>query len=164
MQNLQVQVQNVIESLNRDVDRKLIIERALADLKAATRRRSASATAAAPGDNSDQPVSVQLAAAEKFLSELQLRLTPQHPDVIRLKRRIAGLKERAEAEALAAPLSPESTAPRTPAEILQRNRERALQLELESLDRQIANKRAEEQRLRASGRLLSGANRGCSRA
>ena len=148
VQNLQVQVQNVIESLNRDVDRKLIIERALADLKAADAQAMASATAAAPGDNSDQPVTVQLAAAEKYLSELQLRLTPEHPDVIRLKRRITGLKQRAEAEALAAPLSPESSAPRTPAEILQRNRERALQLELESLDRQIANKRAEEQRLR----------------
>src|SRR5204863_4436164 len=85
---------------------------------------------------------------EKYLSELQLRLTPEHPDVIRLKRRITGLKQRAEAESLAAPLSPESAAPRTSAEILQRNRERALQLELESLDRQIANKRAEEQRLR----------------
>ena len=148
VQNLQVQVQNVVESLNRDVDRKLIIERALADLKAADAQAVASATPAAPGDNSDQPVTVQLAAAEKYLSELQLRLTPEHPDVIRLKRRITGLKQRAEAEALAAPLSPESTAPRTPAQILQRNRERALQLELESLDRQIANKRAEEQRLR----------------
>ena len=82
------------------------------------------------------------------LSELQLRLTPEHPDVIRLKRRITGLKQRAEAGALAAPLSPESSAPTTPAQMLQRNRERALQLELESLDRQIANKRAEEQRLR----------------
>src|SRR4029450_4137765 len=39
-------------------------------------------------------------------------------------------------------------APRTPSQILQRNRERALQLEMESLDRQITNKRAEEQRLR----------------
>jgi polysaccharide chain length determinant protein (PEP-CTERM system associated) len=148
VQNLQVQVQNVIESLNRDVDRKLIIERALADLKAADAQAVASATPAAPGDNSDQPVTVQLAAAEKFLSELQLRLTPEHPDVIRLKRRITGLRQQAEAEALAAPLSPESTAPRTPGQILQRNRERALQLELETLDRQIANKRAEELRLR----------------
>ena len=91
---------------------------------------------------------MQLAVAEKTLSEMQLRLTPEHPDVIRLKRRITGLKQRAEAEALAAPLSPESTAPTTPAQALQRNRERALQLELESLDRQITNKRAEEQRLR----------------
>ena len=34
VQNLQLQVQAVVESLNRDVDRKLIIERALADVKA----------------------------------------------------------------------------------------------------------------------------------
>lgn len=146
VQNLQLQVQAVIESLNRDVDRKLILERALADVKAADAQ--ALAAAAPSGDDSDQPVVVQLAAAEKTLGELQLRLTPEHPDVIRLKRRITGLKQRAEAESLASPLSPESAAPRTPAQILQRNRERALQLEMESLDRQIANKRAEEQRLR----------------
>ena len=79
VQNLQLQVQNVIESLNRDVDRKLIIERALADLKAADVQAVASAAPAAPGDNSDQPVTVQIAAAEKYLSELQLRLTPRAP-------------------------------------------------------------------------------------
>jgi uncharacterized protein involved in exopolysaccharide biosynthesis len=65
-----------------------------------------------------------------------------------MKRLITGLKQRAETEALAAPLSPESSAPTTPAQALQRNRERALNLELESLDRQLENKRAEEQRLR----------------
>jgi uncharacterized protein involved in exopolysaccharide biosynthesis len=65
-----------------------------------------------------------------------------------MKRRVSGLKQRAEAEALASPLSPETTAPTTPGQMLQRNRERALQLELESLDRQIASKRSEEQRLR----------------
>ena len=145
VQNLQVQVQNIVESLNRDVDRKLIIERALADLKATDVQNVATN---GPAEDAEQPVAVQLAAAEKSLSEMQLRLTPEHPDVIRQKRRINGLKQRAEAESLASPLSPESAAPRTPAQILQRNRERAAQLELESLDRQIANKRAEEQRLR----------------
>jgi polysaccharide chain length determinant protein (PEP-CTERM system associated) len=146
VQNLQLQVQAVIESLNHDVDRKLNIERVLADVKAMDVQ--AVVTAAASGDLSEQPVGIQLAAAEKTLSEMQLRLTPEHPDVIRLKRRITGLKQRAEAESLAAPLSPESSAPTTRAELLQRNRERALQLELESLDRQITAKRAEEQRLR----------------
>jgi polysaccharide chain length determinant protein (PEP-CTERM system associated) len=149
VQNLQLQVQAVVESLNRDVDRKLIIERAIADVRAVDVQAFASAAAAAASGNiSDQPVSVQLAFAEKTLSEMQLRLTPEHPDVIRLRRRITGLKQRAEAESLSAPLSPESSAPTTPAQVLQRNRERALQLELESLDRQITNKRAEELRLR----------------
>ena len=146
VQNLQLQIQQVLESLNRDVDRKLLIEKALADLKATD--PIAMAVAAKSTDLSEQPVSIQLAVAEKTLTEMQLRLTPEHPDVIRLKRRITGLKQRAEAEALAAPLSPESTAPTTPGEMLQRNRERAMNAELESLDRQITNKRNEEQRLR----------------
>ncbi len=148
VQNLQLQVQTVVESLNRDIDRKLLIERALADVKAADMQAIAAASGSNGGDISEQPVAVQLAVAEKTLVEMQLKFTPQHPDVIRLKRRITGLKQRAEAEALAAPLSPESTAPTTPAQRLQRNRERALGLELESLERQITAKRAEEQRLR----------------
>lgn len=146
VQNLQLQVQAVVESLNRDVDRKLLIERALADMKAADMQ--AISTASPNSDISEQPVAVQLALAEKTLVEMQLKFTPQHPDVIRMKRRITGLKQRAEAEALAAPLSPESAAPTTPGQLLQRNRERALGLELESLERQITAKRAEEQRLR----------------
>ena len=145
VQNLQMQIQQIVESMNRDVDRKLILERSLADLKAG----DAQIPAGKPSDDgSDQPIAIQLAFAEKVLAEMQLRLTPQHPDVIRMKRRITGLKERAEAEALKSPLSPEAAAPSTPSQVLQRNRERALQLELESLDRQITNKRAEEQRLR----------------
>ena len=146
VQNLQLQVQAIVESLNRDVDRKLIIERLLADMKAMD--PVAIAAVNKSGDITEQPISVQLAAAEKTLSEMQLRLTPQHPDVIRLKRRITGLKQRAEAEALAAPLSPESAAPTTPGQILRQNREKAMHAELESLDRQITNKRSEEQRLR----------------
>ena len=149
VQNVQLQVQALVESLNRDVDRKLIVERSLADVRATDAYATAAATST--GDASDAPVAVQLAVAEKTLSEMQVRLTPEHPDIIRLKRRINGLKQRAEAEALASPLSPESAVPATTAQMLQRNRERALQLELETLDRQIANKRAEEQRLRRLG-------------
>lgn len=154
VQNIQMQIQAVVESLNREVDRKLILERALADFKSTSAQTMIAASAASNASNdsgSEQPVSVQLAIAQKSLADLQLRLTPEHPDVIRLKRRIAGLEQRAEAEALISPLSPESAAPSTPAQMLQRNRERALQLELESVDRQISAKRAEEQRLRRLG-------------
>ena len=63
VQNLQLQVQAVVESLNRDVDRKLIIERALADVRAVDVQ--ALAAAAASGNASDRPVTVQLALARK---------------------------------------------------------------------------------------------------
>ena len=55
VQNLQLQVQSVVESLNRDVDRKLIIERALADVRAVDVQ--ALAAAVVSGNASDQPVS-----------------------------------------------------------------------------------------------------------
>jgi uncharacterized protein involved in exopolysaccharide biosynthesis len=143
-----MQVQAVVESLNREVDRKLILERALTDIKATDAQTLMMASSPAGDNGAEQPISIQLAIAQKNLTDLQLRLTPEHPDVIRLKRRIAGLEQRAEAEGLTSPLSPESAAPTTPAQIFQRNREHALQLELESIDRQVAAKRAEEQRLR----------------
>lgn len=149
VQNIQLQIQNILESINRDVDRKLLIERALADLKAAEAQAAASAVPANPESvGPEAPVAVQLAAAKKVLTELQLRLTPQHPDVIRIKRRVAALEQRAETESLSSPLTPEASPSMSPSQMTMRNRERAAQLELETLERQIANKRAEEARLR----------------
>ena len=136
IQNLQMQVQSLVESLNRDGERRLLIERALAEAKASE--------SVDGGSDAELPVAGQLVKARKALSDILLRLKPEHPDVIRLKRVIAGLEQRAETEALSAPLSPEGVAGGGP----QRSRAKLLQQELEHLDRQIANKRAEEQRLR----------------
>lgn len=140
IQNLQMQIQAVVEFMNRDADRRLMVQRSLADLKLVESQEG--------GEAGSLPVARQLADARKALAEMQLRLKPEHPDVIRLKRVITGLEQRAEVEALAAPLSPEAVAPTTQAEAVQRTRTRVLQNELESLDRQIAGKRADEQRLR----------------
>jgi hypothetical protein len=41
------------------------------------------------------------------LHDLELRLKPEHPDVIRQKKFVAGLQQRAEAEALRSPVSPD---------------------------------------------------------
>ena len=145
IQNSQMQIQALVESINRDRDRNLLVERTLADLRAAAEAQRA---AAPDGTTPDQPAAAQLLVARKALSDMQLRLKAEHPDIIRMKRVVAGLEQRAEAEALAAPLSPDLGTKGTPAQVLQRNRVRDLQQELESLNRQIAGKRAEEQRLR----------------
>jgi hypothetical protein len=47
----------------------------------------------------------QLEAAQVALQGLQTRLTPQHPDVVRMKRIVADLQKKADAEALARPVS-----------------------------------------------------------
>jgi polysaccharide chain length determinant protein (PEP-CTERM system associated) len=142
VQNTQMQIQAVVESLNRDQDRRLLVERSLADFN------SDAQAVPVPGQDADveQPAAQQLARAELVLHDLELRLKPEHPDVMRLKRTIAGLQQRAAAEAAAAPASPDAGV--SPAQLTRRNRAKELQQELDGLDRQIAAKHAEEDRLR----------------
>jgi polysaccharide chain length determinant protein (PEP-CTERM system associated) len=143
VQNTQMQIQQVVESLNRDRDRRLLVERQLADLNTEASDLNSS------GENvSDLPVALQLAKAQQDLHALELRLKPEHPDILRMKRSIAGLQQRAEAEALTGPVSPEADTSSSPAQQLKRHRAQELQLDLDSLDRQIAAKTAEEDRLR----------------
>ena len=146
VQNTQMQIQQLVESINRDRDQRHLVERALADLNAVA--TSGDPVASDTVDPSQQPVAWQLANAQRTLEAMSLRLKPEHPDIIRIKRAIQGLQQRAEAEALSAPLSPEAGLGATPAQTLHNNRLRELQQQLENLDRQMAAKRAEETRLR----------------
>ncbi len=155
IQNTQMQIQAVLESINRDRDRKLVVERMLADLTVPENVDDAK-----DSDKKDVPdplgdgtagstATEQLAVAQRSLKALELRLTPEHPDVIRMRRVVADLQQRADAETLAAPLSRAATAkPKTPAEAAKQNRIQELQGEIGNLDRQIASKLAQEQRLR----------------
>jgi polysaccharide chain length determinant protein (PEP-CTERM system associated) len=149
--NLQViqgtssQLQQLNESLNRDRDRHLVVERQLNDL-------TASAPAPAPtsdGGEAGGTAAQQLAAANAALASMQLKLKPEHPDIKRAKRVIAELEKKAEQEALEAPLSPEA-APRkaSPQEIARANKINDLRAEIDQLDRQIAFKQNEDKRMR----------------
>jgi len=151
VQNTQMQIQAMIDSLNRDRDRRLVLDRLLSDTasdaSAANTTRSGTADPASPTGGS---AAQQLDTARNSLAALQLRLKPQHPDVMRLKRQIGELEKRVEAEELQRPLSPEvrPAAPVSRADTVLRNRVASLRAEVESLDRQIATKQADEQRLR----------------
>ena len=150
VQNLQLQIQALTESVNRDRDRRHLVERAIADLNAAT---ASEGYTAGDGSGPEQPAARQLVAAQKAKQAMSLRLKPEHPDMLRMDRTIEGLQRRAEAEALAVPLSPEAAVGATPADALQRNRLKELQQELENLDRQAAVKKAEEARLRRTAAI-----------
>jgi len=141
VQNIQMQIQAVVESENRDRDRRLLIERAITDLQADAQNPSAASTAP-----EDLPVAQQLARAQQELHVLEMRLKPEHPDILRAKRVIAGLQQRAEAEALAQPLSDGTSASNSP----QRSKIKELQAELDNIDHQLASKKDQEDRLRAS--------------
>jgi protein tyrosine kinase modulator len=157
IQNTQLQLQALVESLARDRDRKLILERMYADAAAEPLPVPPIAPPPAPGgqtDSSTAPILTpqqQLDAARAALEKLSLRLTPEHPDIVRLKRLVEELKRRVEAE----PENPSNSSiasARTESlqESQRRERLRQMRAELESLDRQIAFKGSEEQRLRSS--------------
>jgi polysaccharide chain length determinant protein (PEP-CTERM system associated) len=156
IQNTQMQIQAILESINRDRDRKLAVERNLADLnvsEAGTSESSRAGSTPAPDPLADgtasNTASEQLAVAQRSLRALELRLTPEHPDVVRMRRVVAELQQRADAESLDAPLSRGTTATKkTPAQMARENQTRQLQGELDNLERQIGAKQAQEQRLR----------------
>jgi len=102
VQNLQLQIQSLTDSLNRDRDRKMVVQGTLADLT------SPDSSLAPDVNGAARPLSIQeqLANAQAQLRVQEGRLTPEHPDIIRLKRNIADLQRRADAEALSTPLSP----------------------------------------------------------
>ncbi len=91
----------------------------------------------------------QLDAAQTGLRQMQLRLKPDHPDIQRMKRIIADLQKKVDSEALEAPLSPNAPGAKLSAgETAKQNRLKALRLESETVNKQLADKQAEIDRLR----------------
>jgi len=153
--NLQViqstsnQIRSLSESIDRDKDRRLVLERAIADAQnsiglADTLGAGQPETATAADRAIDQ-----LERARAELRALELRLKPEHPDVIAKKRAITELEYKVEQEAT---LSAQSAAgparPTSTAELIRQARTHQNQVEMEKLDRQIASKEAEIDRLR----------------
>jgi uncharacterized protein involved in exopolysaccharide biosynthesis len=95
-----------------------------------------------------------LESARLMLTALQLRLKPEHPDVLRLKSTIATLEaklqeeEKAEAAVAAALGTAAPPVALTQPEMARRERLQTIRAQIESLERQIAFKEAEEQRVR----------------
>ena len=173
--NLQVlrsnllQMQALIESLYRNLDRRILTERSLADLLAADTAAGSSlpptqgewfedpVNRVSPGTGTgrgrmdvfgDAPAVQQLAAAERALLMLELRLTEDHPDIGRMKRRIRQLEARVDAETLQTqPSELPGTSPETTEQVARQNRILAIQAELDNLNRQIASEEADYKRL-----------------
>jgi polysaccharide chain length determinant protein (PEP-CTERM system associated) len=148
IQNTQLQIQALVESTDRDRDRRIVLERSIADASIVEPKVEPAIAPSVAG--ADAPVSVadELEAAQRALEALQQRLTPQHPDVIRAKKLVRDLT--AKLDALPARPATPTTAPvrMTAAESARQLRLRNLQAELQNVDRQIASKEAEEARLR----------------
>jgi polysaccharide chain length determinant protein (PEP-CTERM system associated) len=148
--NTQMQVQALIQSMNQDRDRRYLTEKTIAEL---SEPRQVASTVTVAGDDptavAGGTTAAQLEAARAQLRILELKYTPDHPDVARMKRVIRDLEAKAQAEALQRPLSPGGgQRPASPEEAQRLARLKTAQTELEMLDRQLAAKVAEEKRLR----------------
>jgi polysaccharide chain length determinant protein (PEP-CTERM system associated) len=147
----QLQIQQLVESINRDKDRATLLERSIADMTSPDSNPEVS-TAIIGSDNNlpSGTAQQQLASAQLALRNMELRLKPEHPDILRMKRLIRDLQKKAEAEAMETPLSPgaPNVRPTSPAEIVRQNKLKELRNDLESVRKQVTDKETEEQRLR----------------
>ena len=135
LQNIHMQTQSLTESINRDRVEQLQIERQISDLNGAG------------GDIVDvpppppNPYTEALGKARANLEALLLRLTPDHPDVIRQQRVVAELEDKSRDADLKRPLSPGTTMPAaTPAQRARANQLQELRRRHEQIQAQIAGK------------------------
>jgi polysaccharide chain length determinant protein (PEP-CTERM system associated) len=153
IQSTQLQIQSTVNSVNQDRERRLVLERELKDLEAAAPNPDAGlspVTMDASGQMSGGTAAQQLAAAKNNLAimQTQLHYLDNHPQVKAQKTLIAELQQKADAEALARPVSTDDTAAMPPAERARRLRIRDVQAQMDLIDRSIAQKLEEEKRLR----------------
>ncbi len=155
IQSAQLQIQALVEAIARDNDRKLMLERLYNE---AQREPALTAPVAPAAQNNNQPLDPlaqtggtaqqRLVAARELLSRMQLRVTAEHPDMVKLRRTVSELERLAAAESLQASGDAPVPATISPLEAQRRETLRQQKAEIESLDRQAAFKASEEARLR----------------
>jgi polysaccharide chain length determinant protein (PEP-CTERM system associated) len=149
IQNAQLQLQALANATNRDRERRLLLERQLADLMnpdpvlAAT--LAAGATDSPAGIAAPSPT-VQLENARTKLAGMLTQYKPEHPDVIAMKKVVKDLEGKVAAEANR-PANPDR--PVTPAEAVRLGKIKDLRAQIQDIDRQLADHQKEDQRLRS---------------
>jgi polysaccharide chain length determinant protein (PEP-CTERM system associated) len=136
-----LQLQALNESTNRAQERRLLIERQIADFKEVP-------VPASPNLEGPAPIGTaqQLEVARARLALALQRYTPRHPEVISLERSIADLAAKLESEAPVGGAA-EAKKPLTSAEADRQKRILDLQAELSVVDFQLAANRTEAARL-----------------
>jgi hypothetical protein len=144
MQTVQIQLQALSDSINRDNERQAALKDTIADLEASQYTQPP----AAPPPAHPETAADRLHAGEAALRAMEMRLKPTHPDVIRARKGLEALRKAADAEAAAAPITVEEQM--SPAEHLRLTRLADANRELVAIAQGIEGKTAEEKRLRAA--------------
>lgn len=147
MQAAQMRLQAMAEAGNRDRDRLVAIDAALRDAAASEQPLTLTSGPEA-GTVVGGTAAQQLERARLELRNLELRLKPAHPDIARMKRVVAELEVKADAEALQQPLAPDATPagqPGRPGGVV--TRIAALRMEAEETRRRLETRKQEEAQL-----------------
>lgn len=149
LHNAEMAIQTLGESLNRDREQRLLLERKVSDLVEEPSPEAAKPAAPAPSEAAQGAID-ELKTSEQALLALEMKLKADHPDVKRLRRTVAELKKRVEVEALQGEMTAKAPARPVAVAIDPARRKRLIdaRAELENLDRTIAAKRSDESRLR----------------
>lgn len=143
--NAEMALQTLGESLNRDREKRLLLERQITDI--------VEAPVEAKVDDKDKvpdmatTLESEYRTAQNALLALELKLKPEHPDVKKQKRAVEELRARIEASNLETTLTSKPAAPVVMLDPAKRRKLTDARAELENLDRQIQAKVAEESRL-----------------
>jgi polysaccharide chain length determinant protein (PEP-CTERM system associated) len=148
IQSAQLQLSALEESLARDRDRKLLLERLYND---AAQSEPSAVPIVTSNTNLEPPAAIsaqqQLALLRGNLTRLEMRYKPEHPDVIRAKRQIADLEQKVAAESAQGGRQ-SVPPPLTPAEATRLERLQQQRADIESVDRQIAFRESEAEKLK----------------
>jgi protein tyrosine kinase modulator len=151
IQNAQTQLQTIGESTNRARERRILIERQLADTQTMP---AVASQPDAPVNSPEAPAPTQLTttqqleAAQARLDVYKQRYTADHPDIRTLERTISDLHKKLDEEGRQ-PAKPVARA-LSPAEATRQRKISELQAQLEAIDHQISSNHAEERRLKGA--------------
>jgi polysaccharide chain length determinant protein (PEP-CTERM system associated) len=143
--NAQMALQAIGESLNRDRERRITLERSVADILESPDQPTPQASRD-PNKPGAVNLEDELLVQKQALLALELKLRPEHPDVKKQRRVVEQVEKRVEAMRLSGELTVKSTNPVVSVDLGKRKRLADARIELDNLDRQIQGKIAEEAR------------------
>jgi polysaccharide chain length determinant protein (PEP-CTERM system associated) len=137
LERLQDQLATNQENLREAQNRKLLVQQQLADARKTRESLTPPAPPARPGEEPE----LSLEQLKTLLTSLEARYTQRHPDVIRLKKKIADLEVKQESTPKKAGVIPDNTA------FIEA--ERSMAHQLREIDLQVQNLKAEAVQLNA---------------
>jgi polysaccharide chain length determinant protein (PEP-CTERM system associated) len=150
VQTLQMQLQTLGDATDRARERRILLERQIADLELPDAAPAVPPAAETAGIPVVLTTAQQLEAARARLQVLLTHDTPDHPDVRTLQRIIRDLEAKQQTETKSAGTGAAAGQQKivTPAEALKESRRRDLKAQLDAVDQELLDKQQQDKRLR----------------